>query len=196
MLQTTQLIGFGGGVSGGLSALTSITAAMWDGETPAKWTVSNDDAARDAGGSGFGNIRIKHATAPVLNGDFVLQWKQVGDGEASTSTSWGMYDIAEDSTWGSTAHKMNLHTMTSSYWFEMDGTGTFETRSAGTGLTSGISFSANDIFKYQRTGTSLKLFVGDVEKQEWTSVTASLRFCISGFNSNEKANIEDVQFQN
>lgn len=197
MLQTTQLIGFGGGVSGGLSALTSITAAMWDGET-SSWTLSNDDIQKSSSGTGFRNIRIKHATAPVLDGDFVWQYTQTGNGGGNTDSSYGFYDISEDSTWSATLYQQKLDLMTSSYWIDMDGatdSPSCETFQAGSNLTTSIAFSTGQTFKWQRTGTSLKMFINDSEKQEWTSVSATLRFCVSGFGQN-LADLSDIQFQN
>ena len=196
MLQANQLIGFGAGVSGGLSALTSITAAMWGGTT-AKYTLSNDDVAKTGSGGGFANIRIINS-APVLDGDFVWQYTQAGDGGNNTDSSYGFYDISEDSTWSATDYRQNLHLMTNSFWFDMV-TGLspsrFQTYEGGTGKTSNLPFSVGDTIKWQRTGTSLKLFTGGVERYEWTGVSESLRFCMSGFTVNA-ANISDVQFQN
>tara|TARA_R100001443_G_scaffold23095_1_gene35282 strand:- start:1025 stop:1612 length:588 start_codon:yes stop_codon:yes gene_type:complete len=195
MLQTTQLIGFGGGVSGGLSALTSITAAMWDGDT-SKWTLSGDDALKtESSTPNFSNIRIKHATAPVLDGDFVWQYTQTGAGGGATDSSYGFYDISEDSTWASQSYKQNMNSMTSSYYIDMDGTQTFGTRQAASSLASSISFSTGDTFKWERVGTSLKWYINDTEKEEWTSVSASLRFGASGFTP-DAASISDIQFQN
>ena len=198
MLQTTQLIGFGGGVSGGLSALTSITATMWDGVT-SQYTLSNDDVVKHQNTtSAFANIRIKHATAPVLDGDFVWQYTQSGDGGNNTDSSYGFYDITEDSTWSQNAYRQGLNSMTNSFWFDMV-TGLepsrFQTYEGGTGKTSNLPFSVGDTIKWQRIGTSLKLFTGGVERYEWTGVSESLRFCMSGFTVNA-ANISDVQFQN
>jgi hypothetical protein len=195
MLQTTQLIGFGGGVSGGLSALTSITAAMWDGDT-SNWTLSGDDALKtETSSPNFSNIRIKHATAPVLDGDFVWQYTQTGDGGGNTDSSYGFYDISEDSTWASQLYRQNMNSMTSSYYIDMDGTLTFGTRQAASSLASSISFSTGDTFKWERIGTSLKWYINDTEKEEWTSVSASLRFGASGFTP-DAASISDIQFQN
>ena len=194
MLQTTQLIGFGAGVSGGLSALTNITASMWNGATSG-WTTSGNSALRNTGGSGSKGIRIFNS-APVLDADFVFQWRQLGDGNSSTSSAWGMYDIAEDSTFNSTEYRMGQASMTNSFWLLATNANQFETYKGNTDLTSSITFSNNDIFKYQRTGTSLKLFVADVEKQEWTGVTQSLRFCITGFQADGSNSIDSIQFQN
>ena len=198
MLQTTQLIGFGGGVSGGLSALTSITTTMWDGTT-GQYTLSNDDVAKTGSGS-FANIRIKHATAPVLNGDFVWQYTQSGNMGGNTDSSYGFYDISEDSTWSATDYRQNLHTMTNSFWFDTRGgidssPFSFQPFEGSSTKGSTQTFLLNDVFKWERIGTSLKLFVDGAEKCEWTSVSESLRFCMSGFTVN-KANISDVQFQN
>jgi|9_EtaG_2_1085328.scaffolds.fasta_scaffold06037_3 hypothetical protein len=194
MLQTTQLIGFGAGVSGGLSALTNITASMWDGVT-AGWSTSGNSALRNTGSSGSKGIRIFNS-APVLDADFVFQWRQLGDGNSSTSSAWGMYDIAEDSTFNSGEYRMGQASMTNSFWLLCTAANQFETYKGNTDLTANISFSVNDIFKYQRTGTSLKLFVAGVEKQEWTGVTQSLRFCITGFQDDGSNSIDQIQFQN
>ena len=112
-----------------------------------------------------------------------------------------MYDISEDSTYNSTDFQQGMQNMTNSYWFEIDSSssgssGTFRTKKGSTTLTSSISFTVNDIFKYQRTGTSMKLFVAGVEKQEWTGTSESLRFCIYGFHQNGDNSIDQVQFQN
>ena len=195
MLQTTQLIGFGAGVSGGLSALTSITAAMWDGNTSG-WTLSNDDAAKTTGG-GFHNIRIKHATAPVLDDDFVWQYTQTGDMGGNTDSSYGFYDISEDSTWAldTSAFNQGLNSMTNSYWFDATtGTRNIETFEGSTSKTSSINFSVNDQFKWQRTGTTLTLSIAGSVVQTWTGTSETLRFCASGFTEN-KADISDIQFQ-
>ena len=119
MLRTTSLIGFGSGTSGGLGPLTDITAAMWDGATSG-WTLSNNDASKTSVGSGgaFSNIRIKDATAPVLDGDFVWQYTQVGDMGGNTDSSYGFFDITEDSTWSTSAFNQGLDSMTNSYWFD------------------------------------------------------------------------------
>jgi len=195
MLQTTQLIGFGGGVSGGLSALTSITAAMWDGTT-SEYTLSNDDVVKhQQTTSNFANIRIKHATAPVLDGDFVWQYTQTGDMGGNTDSSYGFFDITEDSTWAAAGYRQGLNSMTDSYWINADGVETFETLEGGTVLTTDIAFNTDDLFKWQRVGTTLTLSVADSVVQTWTGTSESLRFCVSGFTVN-KANISDIQFQN
>tara|TARA_R100000700_G_C3172833_1_gene147319 strand:- start:294 stop:893 length:600 start_codon:yes stop_codon:yes gene_type:complete len=199
MLQTTQLIGFGAGVSGGLSALTSITAAMWDGSVQglANWTRSNDDISKTATtGGGFNNIRIKHATAPVLDGDFVWQYTQTGDMGGNTDSSYGFFDITEDSTWSQTAFMQGLNSMSNSYWFDATtGTRNIETFEGSTSKTSSINFSVNDQFKWQRTGTTLTLSIAGSVVQTWTGTSETLRFCVSGFTVN-KADLSDIQFQN
>jgi hypothetical protein len=192
MLLVNQLSGFGAGASG-LGPLTAITASMWNGATSG-WTTSGNSASRDTGGNGAKGIRIFNS-APVLDADFVFQWRQLGDGNSNTSTAWGMYDISEDSTFNSTEYRMGQASMTNSFWLLCTAANQFETYKGNTDLTSSITFSNNDIFKYQRTGTSLKLFVADVEKQEWTGVSQSLRFCITGFQADGSANIDSVQFQ-
>jgi len=76
----------------------------------------------------------------------------------------------------------------------MDGTissPTCETFQGSSNLTTGIAFSTGQTFKWQRTGTSLKMFINDSEKQEWTSVSATLRFTVSGFTIN-KADLSDI----
>tara|TARA_B100000519_G_scaffold58757_1_gene49179 strand:+ start:740 stop:1324 length:585 start_codon:yes stop_codon:yes gene_type:complete len=194
MLQTTQLIGFGAGVSGGLSALTSITAAMWDGNTSG-WALSNDDISKTTGGS-FHNIRIKHATAPVLDGDFVWQYTQTGDMGGNTDSSYGFFDITEDSTWSTTAFNQGLNSMTNSYWFDATtGTRNIETFEGSTSKTSSINFSVDDQFKWQRTGTTLTLSIAGSVVQTWTGTSETLRFCVSGYTI-DKADISDIQFQN
>mgnify|MGYP003125253651 CR=1 FL=1 len=199
MLQTTQLIGFGGGVSGGLSALTSITAAMWEGTT-SEYTLSNDDVVKHQQTTGnFANLRIKHATAPVLNGDFVWQYTQSGNMGGNTDSSYGFYDISEDSTWTATGYRAGLNSMTNSFWFDTRGgidssPFSFQPFEGGTTKGSTQTFLLNDLFKWTRVGTSLKLFVDGVEKCEWTGVSESLRFYMSGYTAN-KPNISDVQYQ-
>jgi hypothetical protein len=197
MLRTTSLIGFGSGTSGGLSPLTDITASMWDGSTSG-WTLSGNDASKTTIG-GFHNIRIKNS-APVLDGDFVWQYTQVGNMGGNTDSSYGFYDISEDSTWASTDYRQGLNSMTNSFWFDTRGTidatpFSFQPFEGGTSQGSTQTFATDDTFKWQRIGTSLKLFVAGSEKYEWTGVSESLRFCASGFTQN-KANISDIQFQN
>ena len=194
MLRVNQLSGFGAGASG-LGPLTHITATMWDGSTSG-WTLSNSDGDKSSTGSGgaFSNIRIKHATAPVLDGDFAWQYIQTGNGGGNTDSSWGLYDVSEDSTWNSTAYQQGLNSMTNSYWMNMDGSLTFATYEGSTALTAGISFSTSDVIKFTRTGSSLKLFVDGVQKQESTSVTATLRFCVSGYTAGA-ADFDDMQYQ-
>jgi len=176
---------------------TEIAPAMWDGTVQglANWTRSGNDISKTATtGGGFNNIRIKHATAPVLDGDFTWTYTQTGDGGGNTDSSYGFYDISEDSTWSATAYQQGLNSMTSSYWIDMDGTigsPTCETFQGSSNLTTGIAFSVGQTFKWQRTGTSLKMFINDSEKQEWTSVSATLRFTVSGFTIN-KANLSDI----
>tara|TARA_R100001129_G_scaffold119193_2_gene82604 strand:- start:1098 stop:1670 length:573 start_codon:yes stop_codon:yes gene_type:complete len=170
---------------------TEITPAMWDGDT-SKWTLSGNDASKtESSTPDFSNIRIKHATAPVLDGDFTWTYTQVGNGGGNTDSSYGFYDISEDSTFASQAYQQGMNSMSASYYINMDGGLTFQTVEDGTVLASSISFSTNDTFKWQRTGTSLKWFINDTEKEEWTSVSATLRFCASGFTPNA-ANIADI----
>ena len=196
MLRTTSLIGFGSGTSGGLGPLTDITASMWGGLT-SKYTLTNNDVAKTGSASSlFYNIRIINS-APVLDGDFVWQYTQIGNMGGNTSSSYGMYDITEDSTFSSTAFEQGLNSMTNSYWF-MSGTGTtIKTQEADTELTTGISFSVNDQFKWQRTGTTLTLSIAGSVVQTWTGTSESLRFCMSGFHTPANINdIDNVQFQN
>ena len=170
---------------------TEITSGMWDGATD-KWTLSGNDASKTASSSpNFANIRVKDSTAPVLDGDFTWTYTQVGNGGGNTDSSYGFYDISEDSTWSQTDYRQLMNSMTSSYYIDMDGAQTFMTRQANTTLAGSISFSTDDTFKWQRTGTSLKWFINDTEKEEWTSVSATLRFCASGFTLNA-ANIADI----
>ena len=177
---------------------TEIAPAMWEGDT-SKWTLSGNDASKTEPSSPhFSNIRIKHATAPVLDGDFTWTYTQVGNMGGNTDSSYGFYDISEDSTWASQAYQQGLNLMTSSYWIDTTGgsgggatTGVIETNQGGSIQTAGISFSTNQTFKWQRTGTSLKFFIANVEKQEFTSVSATLRFCASGFTP-DAANIADI----
>jgi len=199
MLRTTSLIGFGSGTSGGLSPLTDITASMWDGDT-SKYTLSGNDVVKSGSPGGvFSNIRIKNS-APVLDGDFVWQYTQVGDMGGNTDSSYGFYDISEDSTWSSTAYRQGLNSMTNSFWFDTRGSVgatpfSFQPFEGGTSQGSTQTFATDDTFKWQRIGTSLKLFVAGSEKYEWTGVSESLRFCMSGYTVN-KSNISDIQFQN
>tara|TARA_R110002012_G_C11608424_1_gene607935 strand:- start:78 stop:677 length:600 start_codon:yes stop_codon:yes gene_type:complete len=199
MLRTTSLIGFGSGTSGGLSPLTDITDSMWDGDT-GKYTLSGNDVVKSgAPGGTFNNIRIKNS-APVLDGDFVWQYTQVGDMGGNTDSSYGFYDITEDATWSSTVYRQNLNSMTNSFWFDTRGSIgatplSFQPFEGGTSKGSTQTFATDDTFKWQRIGTSLKLFVAGSEKYEWTGVSESLRFCVSGFTV-DKANISDIQFQN
>lgn len=200
MLRTTSLIGFGSGTSGGLSPLTDITAAMWDSDTAglAAWTLSGNDASKTTAGSGgiFRNIRIKHATAPVLDGDFVWQYTQVGDMGGNTDSSYGFFDITEDATWSTTAFNQGLDSMTDSYWFDATtGTQNIETFEGSTAKTSSISFNTSDQFKWQRVGTTLTLSIAGSVVQTWTGTSETLRFCASGYTAN-RANISDIQFQN
>ena len=199
MFQTTNLVGFGAGVSGGLGPLTSITASMWEGTT-SEYTLTNDDVVKHQQTTGnFANLRIKHATAPVLDGDFVWQYTQSGNMGGNTDSSYGFYDISEDSTWTAAGYRQGLNSMTNSFWFDTRGTidsspFSFQPFEGGSSQGSAQTFLLNDVFKWERIDTSLKLFVDDVEKYEWTGVSESLRFAMSGFTAN-KPNISDVQFQ-
>ena len=199
-----EVLGFGVVTPGGLSPLTDITASMWDGDT-GKYTLSGNDVVKSGTPSGtFSNIRIKNS-APVLDGDFVWQYVQSpGNGGGNTDSSFGFYDISEDSTWSSTLYQQKLNLMTNSFWYDMRGgigssPFSFQPFEAGTAQGSTQTFLLGDTFKWQRTGTSLKLFVAGTEKYEWTGVSESLRFCMSGFTATPVANrnsASDFQFQN
>jgi len=173
---------------------TEITPAMWEGSVQglANWTRSGNDISKTAvTGGGFNNIRIKHATAPVLDGNFTWTYTQVGDMGGNTDSSYGFYDISEDATWTLTTFNQGLDAMTNSYWFDADGVETIETFEGGASKTAGIAFDTDDEFIWQRSGTTLTLSIAGSVVQTWTGTSETLRFVVSGFGLN-KANLSDI----